>query len=175
MPRPQDASLLLAGLALAFFHSGCSSVPDEDAAAPQPLDVQSIQASNQTEQLVGEVTLVNEVHEFVLIRTSYLPSLDPGKTLEIRRGLIPIGQISPSGERKGRLIVADVLEGEPRIGDMVIFHSSIAPDPPEKKSGFFSKFSESRERNKQMREFRKAAQLRNEMEKANSWTQKPLR
>ncbi len=156
-----NRGVLAAGLLLlACGGSGCLLRPDADNGdepqeqqRPAPR-VESVNTRNLTEFLVGDITFVHERHEFALIKTVRLPSLEPGETFQVYRSGVSVGQLSPSGEQKGNLIAADILGGDPQVGDTVVHFRRNEETIPEKK-GLFSGMAERREQKKQAKELRK--------------------
>ena len=70
---------------------------------------------------VGEVVVVNEERRFVLIdleSSLYVPA--PGVFLHTMHGSTQTARLKVSPERKRPFIAADILDGEPKVGDRVV-------------------------------------------------------
>ena len=106
--------LTIAGaLALNSF-CGCSartkSVPAREAANTKPQTIR-----------VGEVSVVDERKRFVLIDLQsnlYVP--EPGVRLRTLRNATETAKLKVAPERKRPFIAADVIEGDPAMGDEVV-------------------------------------------------------
>jgi len=99
-----------------------TSAPDEAAAAAEvdiPGTVPQV-AATEPSQVVGTVRFAYE--NFVLIYTPLKTSLPAGtKVTTVGQDGAPGGaQLSMSTERKGAFLVADVVSGQPRSGDLVV-------------------------------------------------------
>jgi hypothetical protein len=69
---------------------------------------------------IGSLALVDEKKGFVLIDLGsnlYVP--DPGTALRVVRDGLVIAQLKASPEQKRPFIAADILEGNPEVGDLV--------------------------------------------------------
>jgi hypothetical protein len=103
--------LLLAGGAtsLFLFVAGCATKPRPATAAPgRP-------------SIVGEIAMVNEEKRFVLIDLGsnlYVPS--PGVALRSTNAAGATAHLTASSEQKRPFIAADIVDGEPGMGDEVV-------------------------------------------------------
>ena len=70
---------------------------------------------------VGEVAVVDKERRFVLIdleSSLYVPA--PGAALRTLQGSTETARLKVSPERKRPFIAADILDGEPKVGDRVV-------------------------------------------------------
>lgn len=73
---------------------------------------------------LGEVSYVDERSRFVLVRTGRTIRLKTGAALEARRQQERVAELSYSPENRRGFLVADILRGNPALGDLVMIHSS---------------------------------------------------
>ncbi|MEM9480615.1 MAG: hypothetical protein AAGA58_13250 [Verrucomicrobiota bacterium] len=162
---------VLLGALLCLTLSGCVNLrPEKENQTPGEQTAPTVNTKNQTKYLIGRITFVHTERPFVLIRVGMLPGMQPGEVWEIQRGSIPIGQLNPSGERKGNSIAADILSGDPQVGDLVVYRGAKRTEPPQKRKGLLSKYSDRRDAKKRSKALRKAAAERRKFESANSWS-----
>ncbi len=72
-------------------------------------------------RVVGEVAVVDEERRFVLIDLQsnlYVPA--PGTALSTTNAAGKTAQLKASDEQKRPFIAADIIEGEPAVGDQVM-------------------------------------------------------
>ncbi|MBU1693832.1 MAG: hypothetical protein KJ726_03425 [Verrucomicrobia bacterium] len=106
--------LIGAGLALAM--SGCRAPEPENrplGAAPPAF--------------VGRVLRVNQAEHFVILQCERLPSAR--EALKLYRGKEPAGAIRADGPFRYPFVVADILEGAPRRGDVAKRDRRAAANP----------------------------------------------
>jgi hypothetical protein len=105
---------IVGSLGLVFL-GGCSS-------KPKPAATATTAASAQPQTIhVGEVAVVDERKRFVLIDLQsnlYVP--EPGVTLRTMRDATETAKLKVTPERKRPFIAADVIEGQPAVGDEVM-------------------------------------------------------
>jgi hypothetical protein len=106
--------LIGAGLALAA--SGCR--------APEPEGRPSAAGSPA---FVGRVLRANQAERFVVLQCERLPSA--GEALKVYRGKEPAGALRADGPFRYPFVVADVLEGAPRRGDVAKRDRRAAANP----------------------------------------------
>lgn len=70
-------------------------------------------------QAVGTVAVVNDRSRFVLLDVGSLYAPAAGVTLKCYAGEAETGELVVSPEKKRPFIAADVVKGEPRVGDRV--------------------------------------------------------
>jgi len=105
--------LMTAGLAtssLATF-PGCASQPRRAATASQPANLSS----------VGEIAVVDGEKRFVLIDLGsnlYVPA--PGAALHSINAAGATAHLKASPEQKRPFVAADIIDGEPAVGDEVV-------------------------------------------------------
>jgi hypothetical protein len=90
--------------------SGCGPTPP-----PKPA-----KAALTPSRLVGEVALVDEEKRFALINLEsnlYVPS--PGTKLQTKNATGETAQLKASPEQKRPFIAADIVDGDPVVGDEV--------------------------------------------------------
>ncbi|MEM0898290.1 MAG: hypothetical protein AAGJ79_15590 [Verrucomicrobiota bacterium] len=158
---------LLVGLLLTSCVSSRTKKGEESLPVEQTAP--TVKTDNRTNYLVGKITFIHPERPFVLIRVGMLPKMNPGEIWEFQRGSAPAGQLNPSGERKGNTVAADILNGDPRVGDFVVYRGETRTAPPAEKKGLFSKFSDRRDAKKRSKALRKSAAERRKLEAANSW------
>jgi hypothetical protein len=94
-----------------FVGSGCAPTPPPKAA----------RAALTTSLGVGEIAIVDKEKHFVLVDLEsnlYVPP--PGTELQSRNGAGKIAHLKASPEQKRPFIAADIVDGEPAVGDQVI-------------------------------------------------------
>lgn len=91
--------------------------------------------SGETQVLAGTIRLVRPGLGFVLIQSSG-GAPPPGSELDVHRGGTdrPVAALRVSPETKTGFVVADILSGEPREGDVVFWSLPTAP-PPDQRAG----------------------------------------
>ena len=102
--------LILVVLLLAHF-PGCARLPKgkpvkRATAVPQPL-------------LVGTITLVNAEQNFVLIDSTNSPGPLPDAVLKTRGPDGAVAELKSGPVRRRPFTIADVVKGEPKVGDEV--------------------------------------------------------
>ena len=103
---------MIGALALGLAFSGCGSSGSRTT-APKAAGPRAIN--------VGEVAVVDKERRFVLIdleSSLYVPA--PGVALRTLQGSTETGHLKVSPERKRPFIAADILDGEPKVGDRVV-------------------------------------------------------
>jgi hypothetical protein len=118
MPRLSLVSvirlLIAGGLALGVL-GGCSLEPK-----PAPGSSAAVTAPTRPIR-IGEVKVIDERKRFVLIDLQanlYLPQ--PGVMLRAMRDSAETARLKVSPERKRPFIAADIIEGDPAVGDEVL-------------------------------------------------------
>jgi len=109
--RRQTPSLLtVLAVALVCLFSGCAWQKHKH---PQPAAVAS------APRRVGTVAVVNEELHFVLVDVGslYIPS--PGTALKTFSGGAETAILAVNPERQRPFIVADIVKGQPKVGDQV--------------------------------------------------------
>ena len=104
--------MVVVALTLGFAFAGCGSTATKKTAgkAPAPRVIN-----------IGQVAVVNEERRFVLIdleSSLYIPA--PGVALQTLQGATQTARLKVSPERKRPFIAADILDGEPKVGDRVV-------------------------------------------------------
>jgi len=106
--------LMIAGAATSslFTSTGCApQPPGTAAAAPRPA----------SPSVVGEIAVVDEEKRFVLIDLGsnlYVPA--PGATMHSTNAAGGTAHLKASPEQKRPFIAADIIDGEPAVGDEVV-------------------------------------------------------
>jgi hypothetical protein len=85
---------------------------------------------------LGQIAYVNDGTSFVLIRTGNTIKLQNDTELEARQGLMPTAILNYSPEYKRGFMTADILQGNPTIGDIVYVKSTQAVDSEAQKEFF---------------------------------------
>ncbi|CAN5530780.1 hypothetical protein BH20VER3_BH20VER3_02840 [soil metagenome] len=100
------------GCLLAFL--GACALPRHEKAS-------QIAPGAEKNRIVGEVVIVDEEKQFVLIDLEanlYVPA--PGVVLRTVNSAGETGQLKASPERKRPFIAADIVAGNPAVGDQVV-------------------------------------------------------
>jgi hypothetical protein len=105
--------LIIAGAATSslFTFPGCAPQPRPATAAPRPA----------RPSVVGEIAVVDEEKRFVLIDLGsnlYVPA--PGAAMNSINAAGAIAHLKASPEQKRPFIAADIIDGEPGVGDEVV-------------------------------------------------------
>jgi hypothetical protein len=107
--------LLIAVLAGLVASSGCGLVKKGLARKKKPASTDSIQDS-----YIGVVESVNPEQRFVLLRTDRRLAVAPGTKLETRAASGLRSSLTVTPERKANFLSADITEGMPAAGDVVV-------------------------------------------------------
>jgi hypothetical protein len=108
-------------LACAACTSGCSLFsPKADPAA----------SDGSRDVFVGVVESVNPEQKFVLVRTDMRLMVAPGTKLETRSQAGAQASLTVTPERKMNFLSADITEGSPAAGDIVIMPAGAAVPTP---------------------------------------------
>jgi len=104
---------LIAGAAISslFTSQGCATQPGPASAAPGPV----------RPSVVGEIAMVDEEKHFVLIDLGsnlYVPA--PGAAMRSTNAAGATTHLKASPEQKRPFIAADIIDGEPAVGDEVV-------------------------------------------------------
>ena len=94
-----------------FTFAGCATQPRAAAAAPRPA----------RPSVVGEIAVVDEEKRFVLIDLGsnlYVPA--PGAAMRSTNAAGATAHLKASPEQKRPFIAADIIDGEPAVGDEVV-------------------------------------------------------
>jgi len=105
--------LMIAGAATSslFTITGCATQPRGATAAPQPA----------RPSVVGEIAVVDEEKRFGLTdRGSNLDVPDPGAAMHSTNAAGATAHVKASPEEKRPFIAADIIDGEPAVGDEVV-------------------------------------------------------
>jgi len=81
----------------------------------------------------ARITHVNLKDKYVILQCEKLPK--PGEDAQIFRGTEQVGIVRFVSSRKGRYIVADIVEGEPQRGDIARYKCIFPPEEKPKKAG----------------------------------------
>ena len=105
--------LMIAGAATSSLLTfpGCASQPRTATAAPRPA----------RPSVVGEIAVVDEEKRFVLIDLGsnlYVPA--PGAAMHSINAAGATAHLKASPEQKRPFIAADIIDGEPAVGDEVV-------------------------------------------------------
>jgi hypothetical protein len=101
-----------AAIALSFFFIGCAAKTRPAAATPGAVTAPVV---------VGEIAVVDEEKRFVLIDLDsnlYVPP--PGLALRSVNAAGKTARLKASPEQKRPFIAADIVDGEPAVGDQVV-------------------------------------------------------
>lgn len=79
--------------------------------------------------LIGIVEMVNPEQKYVLIRCEQLPKLEAGAELIALDATGTETKLKLTPERKGRYLTADIVEGQPRVMNLVLLRTGGSPTP----------------------------------------------
>lgn len=65
----------------------------------------------------GEVVYVRASYQYVVLKSS--STLRPGEEWELMREQRPVARVRTTGQRQGSFWAADILEGQPEVGDVI--------------------------------------------------------
>lgn len=110
----QPAWILLGGLLLL---TGCQNLPPPEVIEPAP-PVRPVRLQEPMDGRVGRVMSVNARLRFVLLDYSLntLPKI--GDVVELWREEQVIGELKVTGPIRNTTVLADVVSGEPKVGDL---------------------------------------------------------
>ncbi len=122
MGRTSRALLLL--LILPVMLGGCKLLPKWLVRKPKP-----VKETAAKDVYVGSIEMVNLEHRFVLVQTNMKLNLQPGWKLETRpvSGIRSVLTVSP--EQKLNFLSADIAEGYPQKGEIVVLPPQGAETP----------------------------------------------
>jgi hypothetical protein len=100
---------------------GCAGFrkPRPTPPTPPPATKGSGTTPVQFATVTGKVTLRNAEHAFVVVDFGGQRQPAAGTTLTVWRAHQPVGRVRLTEPARGRFVTADILEGEPRVGDEV--------------------------------------------------------
>lgn len=75
----------------------------------------------QTPRHIGEIKLVNDASKFVLIDHGQMPAPAEGVLLKARSGGADSAELRVTQVQRRPFVVADILSGEPKRGDAVVY------------------------------------------------------
>lgn len=100
--------------------SGCASFQKPKPTPPAPPAATSRgPAPRRFVTVVGQVTLVNKAQAFVVVDFGTQRPPATGTTLTVNRANQPVGHVRLTEPVRGRLVTADIVDGEARAGDEV--------------------------------------------------------
>lgn len=125
----QRALVLLALLACMVCDSGCGLLKKQllwRKRSPVPAD-------KNLDVLIGIVESVNPEQKFVVVRTNLRLTLGAGTRLEARSASGAKSTLVVTPERKMNFLSADIAEGLPSVGDVVVLpaHAAVPPAAPQ--------------------------------------------
>jgi len=106
-----DLTILAASASWLPFATGCTTGLRRAAVSTGPVQP----------MIVGEIALVDEAQRFVLVDLDnhlYVPS--PGTALQTTNASGEVAHLKASPEQKRPFIAADIIDGDPVVGDQVI-------------------------------------------------------
>lgn len=134
MQRPSFAGLAASAPVTAFDETPKRFVRDEMSGSVQPLDDQG-PALEPRVIPAARVVHANAADKYVILMCEKLPQ--PGEDAQIFRDGKQVGEVRFVSNRKGRYIVADIVSGDPRRGDIArytcLFPQKEAPAEKKKK------------------------------------------
>ena len=100
-----------------FSHGGCKTVSDEKNNDPG----QSPQGATPTKIPIGSIHMVDPDGKFVLIQSSRHFAIEAGVGIvSVASSGLETAFLKSSEARKGQFLTADIISGEPRVGDRAV-------------------------------------------------------
>jgi len=113
-----DATLILALAALLLV--GCAKFRARPAPPPpKPPAIVPVITPAETEP--AKIAQVNATHRFVIVDFGRATPPAAGSRLTVVRHHQPVAVLQLTESRRGRFAAADLLEGDPKVGDEVLF------------------------------------------------------
>ncbi len=112
--------LTLATVSLTF--AGCTYFRSAPIPKAQPIHFPAANTSDGTKgapKQIGRIVMVNGDGGFVLIEASPLAVPAEGTALKCFRDGVEVGVVAVNPERRGGMVTADKVTGEPQRGDLV--------------------------------------------------------
>ncbi|MDD2235777.1 MAG: hypothetical protein PHG65_01050 [Kiritimatiellae bacterium] len=119
MQRPSFAGLAASAPVTAFEEPSKRFVKDDQSGTVQPLDSSSGPVLESRIIPAARVVHANAGDKYVILLCEKMPK--PGEDAQIFREGKQVGEVRFVSNRKGRYIVADIVSGEPRRGDLARF------------------------------------------------------
>ena len=114
-PSFRGLTVLGGAISLLALFAGCATPPPPAPAAAKPA------ARPLKPVVIGEIAIVDEKKRFVLIDlASYLYVPEPGASLRSRNRSGETARLKASPEQKRPFIAADIVAGNPAVGDQVV-------------------------------------------------------
>lgn len=85
---------------------------------------------NNFTQVIGVVEMVNPEQKFVLIRTQTRMTISAGQELSAMDGFGGFARLKVTPEKKQDFLTADIVDGNPRAGNVVMFKPNMKTVPP---------------------------------------------
>jgi len=104
--------------------SSCSTFKKNKEAEEKPAD----RSPGGRSIPIGQVVLVNDSADFVLVKTGNSIRFKEGAELESRQGMTTTAILDFSPERKKGFMTADILQGQPQVGDWVYLKQPALPN-----------------------------------------------
>ncbi|MBM3858195.1 MAG: hypothetical protein FJ395_00940 [Verrucomicrobia bacterium] len=107
-------------LVVLWLGAGCAKLRVKPAAAPPPAKAPVIEpVITPVTAEPGKIAQVNAAHRFVVVDFGRMTPPAPGSRLTVHRRGQPVAMLGLTESARGRFVVADILEGDPRTGDEV--------------------------------------------------------
>lgn len=84
----------------------------------------------ETLRVIGRVEMVNPEQNYVLVRMDAVQTFAAGSLLVAQDAGGREAKLKVSPERKGRFLTADIVEGQPQVGNVVIWRRADGPVVP---------------------------------------------
>lgn len=122
MGRGIRAVMLATAVALGAAGAGCG-VLKRRSAKPEEGYVDDMRHGRRP---MGQVTVVNTEKRFVLVQSPLAGSASPESVLVVKSqgSATTTGKVKVTPERTRNRVAADIVEGEPKVGDVVFFETS---------------------------------------------------
>jgi len=106
---------------------GCQTLPPPEVIQPKP-QVRPVRLTEPLDGTVGRVISVNARLRFVVLDYSLNVMPAVGDRLDLWRGERRLGELKVTGPVRNTTLVADIVSGEPEVGDLT--RPQPAPESP---------------------------------------------
>lgn len=121
---------VLLAISLCFAVPSCSLIGKGLRKLPWKKKKKDTEKKDDAMKIIGVVELVNPDQHFVLIRTQGKLLLNPGLVIYAMDGAGGQSKLKVSPEKKQDFLIADIVDGSPRMGNVVLFKPDKSAVPP---------------------------------------------
>ena len=131
MRRDIQAVGLALAAALGAVGAGCGSLKRRESKSREGY----VDDMRHGRRPMGQITMVNGEKRFVLVQSPLAGSAQPERILVARSqgSVTPTGKLKVTPEHTRNRVAADIVEGDPKVGDVVFFETSekvVSTAPP---------------------------------------------